>query len=210
MADSENKNTIKNSTAGRDLIAGNQDNTTITNYDQCNIDNHTGDRHTHFNVALPERKGSLKAAIEAIESEKENNEDFNHYLEVLFHFINPRKGEQKDLKMKLEESGRAYLVEDAELLKERFTKIIMRSSFSETAQFAYAQILSKIRTAFMTLVMPMIKQKGISIKEVEEVVFHSIIEQIHFEIGGTSYAHTTEDIRGMLYFLTGNCHIEWV
>ena len=30
------------------------------------------------------------------------------------------------------------------------------------------------------------------------------------DICGTKLDYTIEDIRGMLYFLTGNCHIEWV
>lgn len=92
-------------------------------------------------------------------------------------------------------------------LKERFSKRLTKNQLSEQAQNFYCHVLARICTYFDLQIRPVIERHG-SKEEIDKLVF-GLIESLHSDLCGTKVDQTADDIRGMLYFLTGNCHIAW-
>ena len=176
-------------------------------------DNHAGqdiagrdiNKHTHVNTA---NKSPLRKVVEKLEAECLHDPNFNKYISDLVHYTNSIHSDQKrDLKMKLTEAGRLDELHEAEELKEKFAKLLIKSSLSEQAQNAYVHILSKIKIEYDGKVKPLLKEGG-SLVDIENKVLE-IVNDIYKDLVGTVLEHNIREIKGMLYFLTGNCHIEW-
>ena len=69
-------------------------------------------------------------------------------------------------------------------------------------------MLSSIISLFEHKIRPLI-DAGFSNAEIDEATFDKLIEPIHQAIVRYSDIATTEDVSGMLYYLTGKCHIVW-
>jgi hypothetical protein len=110
------------------------------------------------------------------------------------------------LEAKLDAAGREDLTRYAIELKEKFHKKLTKDQLSTSRQQAYVQILSYIRTSFLGKVRPLISS-GDQVAVDQEI--HNIVVDIYGQVSETLYDITTEHILGMLYYLTGKCHLEW-
>lgn len=150
----------------------------------------------------------LRKKIEQLRSDCLHDPNLFTCIRQLTHYLNPvNPDEQRDLKTKLIDANRADEVHEAEELKEAFAKILVRDNLSEQAQDAYVHILSKIKTHYECKVKSLIKANA-PITEIEKSVLE-IIETIYADLVGTALEYDHRQIKGMLYFLTGNCHIDW-
>lgn len=182
-----NRNELSNNTALGDIAGG-------------NISKNT------YIVQPP--KSPLKAKLEKLSQDCLSDSNFKKYINELQHLIttvHPNK--QIDLKAKLEMANRADEYEEALFLKEQFAKRLYKNSLSEQAQDAYVHILSKLKLDFQLKIKPRIKD-GASFTEIGDCL-HKIINEMYGELAGTPLEQDIGSVRGMLYFLTGNCHIEW-
>src|SRR5688572_2403782 len=113
---------IKNSTAGGDIAGGNI---------------------TH-NIIQPGPLSALRELAEKFRAECAADERLSEYIERLQHYCAPRRDQpSRDLEEKLETGNRSDLISDALVLKERFTKKLMRLQYSEIAQEIFVHILSR-------------------------------------------------------------------
>jgi hypothetical protein len=169
-----------------------------------------GDNYGDTHINTENKKSPLREMIESLKEDCHNDPNFSGYIDELQHHITPKINNQKDLATKLKDSGRDEddYIEDAELLKELFAKKLLRNNLSPSAQLAYAHLLAKIKSIFVLKIKPAI-QEGKSIGEIDEKVFEKIVKDIYADVCGTKLDHTMDGVRGMLYFLTGNCHISW-
>ncbi len=166
-----------------------------------------GDIHKNTYVNNSQ-KTPLREKIEALKEDCLHDPDFAQCIGELSHLINSaHPDEQRDLKTKLTDADRADEVHEAEELKEKFTKLLVKNSLSEQAQDAYAHVLCKIKLDYLHKIKPLLKS-GASLQQVEAEVL-AIINIIYADLVGTVLEHNVREIKGMLYFLTGNCHIEW-
>ena len=150
----------------------------------------------------------LRKKIEQLKSDCLHDPNFSSCIQQLTHYLNPVNPlDQRDLKTKLSDAGRKDEIHEAEELKEAFTKILIKNNLSEQAQDAYVHILGKIKTHYESKVKPLIKVKA-ALPEVESSVL-SVVETIYSDLAGTPLEYDHRQIKGMLYFLTGNCHIDW-
>lgn len=163
----------------------------------------------NITLNLPEKKTPLrvlaetfKKEVEADPAKKEFIEDLQNYMKIVPY------GTQRDLKTKLTDSQRDDLIAEAEYLKEQINKKLFKYAYSETAQNLFVQIFSKINSTFKSIIIPMISENK-SRSDVDAKIYSGIIEKIHNEIGVSELSINTEDIRGMLFYLAGNCHIKW-
>jgi predicted transcriptional regulator len=183
------ENILKNNSAGGDMSAGNM-NKSI---------------HVHLSSNKTSR---LRQKIELIKEDCLHDPNFKECIAQLQHFLNPVKPElQRDLQAKLSDADRIDELEDAEELKERFSKLLLRENLSMQAQEAYVHILTRIKLLYDGKVKPLLKKKA-PLEDVEEKIVE-VVEAIYEDLSGTVLEHDYRDIKGMLYFLTGNCHIEW-
>ena len=93
------------------------------------------------------------------------------------------------------------------MLKERITKKIKLNENSESAQEIYAYLLSQICSDFHLHIYPLLKTHTIS--QINLLIDEKVIKPAVFILGENVLKLLKEDINGMIYFLTGNCHIKW-
>lgn len=133
---------------------------------------------------------------------KEIIEDLQHFLERPARYI------EINLEQKLIKSGREYLIYDAEEAKERAMKRIMKFQHSEVAQEIFAYTLSDILTRFKKLIVPLIK-KGADIEVIDNAIFEKIISPIASEAEPCNLGLNPYMVDALIYFLAGNCYINW-
>jgi hypothetical protein len=126
-----------------------------------------------------------------------------------------RFSEQRDtigLEQKLIDGQWEYMLEDAAWYKQEYFKKLTRYQFFEPAQEIHAFLLGVVLEKFKSMIYPLIRSeksheeisKAISVDIVDPIV-KTIQEEGCDDIMGLSAV----DIQGMVFFLTGQCHIKW-
>jgi hypothetical protein len=166
-----------------------------------------GNIYNTYQITGPQtalREMALRFREECAEDER-----LAHFIEQLQHFVSRATLEPtRDLEAKLVAGGRADMVDEALELKEHFVKKLTRLQFSEQAQEIFAHILSKIHAYFSLYVKPQLLE-GVSRSEIDGMIYSKLLTPIHDETGSSPLRLDLRDLQGMLYFLTGNCHIRW-
>jgi len=107
-------------------------------------------------------------------------------------------------------AGRVDQLEMARHLKEIVYAELTQNCFSPAFQNLYAHVLAQIWEKFEAYVVPAIKE-GASRREVDELVSTKVIGPVvqQVEECGEESDLSLIMLRGMLYYLTGNCHVKW-
>ena len=97
--------------------------------------------------------------------------------------------------------------------KDKYAKKADKFSCYEAAQQIDLQLFSMIKDKFEVFVYPMLL-KGASVNDIMITIETEIVDkarEILFSEGGNadSLNYTTDTIYGMLYYLTGMCHLNW-
>lgn len=168
------------------------------------------DSSTHNgNNIFESEKSALEKAIQKIVTSASKNSELVDILDDLNDYItvHPYR-EIIGLEKKLKNGKREELYPKALLLKNRFERKIAKAQLSMVEQKVYIQVLSHILSAFDQYVRP--KILSLQPKElVDAAVFERIIEPVHKAIIDFDDCATKELVSGMLYFLTGKCHVVW-
>jgi hypothetical protein len=160
-----------------------------------------------FDASQPTPMGCL---IEKLKRERENDRKFSETLAILKRYISPPPGESVDgLEFKVKAANREVLLDYAKRAKEVFAKKLMEHQFSETAQEILAYLLAEIYTRFHNHVLIAIQNRNSS-QEVNLLVQTLVIDPVQALLEENPLCLYAEEINGMLYYLTGNCHIKWV
>ena len=101
---------------------------------------------------------------------------------------------------------------DARCQKLQFCKKSTRYQYYESAQRIDSYLLAKVKSNFDNYVMPLIGT--VSKSEVKKAIYEKVVKPImdeinHYGVDDDCLCYTDADIYGMLYMLTGNCHINW-
>lgn len=160
-------------------------------------------------LALPEIKTPLRKMAENYRCEVEQDSTQQEFIEELQNYMKRIPGhEQRDLKQKLSAAKRDDLIANAIFLKEKFAKKLYKHTFSPMAQRIFVHILAMINTCFQLKIKPMIRENKSS-SLVDKAIYDEIVKTIYFEVGSSELEINMDYIHGMLYYLTGNCYIEW-
>lgn len=162
----------------------------------------------YYNNNAP--KTHLVGLIEELREKIGVNPEAAKFVESLISWINPKKTEfKRDLSQKLNDCGKSYLLNDAMESKERFSKQLKKTTFNPALQEIYACILGEIYTKFNHLIKPKIAT-SFKTGEIDGEIYN-LAESITKQITNAPLALGIgiTEIVGMLYFLTGNCHLEW-
>lgn len=117
------------------------------------------------------------------------------------------------LEAKLKDGGFSQsAINKARRLKMFFAKKSMRFQYYESAQRIDIYLFAKICHRFDTYILPNIESQPLS--EINQMVYEMVVRPIVDEINANGscdrhLCYTEDDIFGMLYYLTGNCHINW-
>lgn len=112
------------------------------------------------------------------------------------------------LKKKLENGNRLKYLEFAEISKEKFAKKLLLNEHSESAQLIYAFLLAKVYTSFQTNIYTRLNE-GHPEEYINQLIAESIVKPLEELLGDNLLRIYDDEINGMIYFLTGNCHIKW-
>jgi hypothetical protein len=82
--------------------------------------------------------------------------------------------------------------------------------FSRTFQTIYATLMGKVYEEFQIWVRPAVV-KGASREVIDQLVYNHVIKPVVAELETCPEYNEAAmpTVRGMLYFLTGNCHLVW-
>lgn len=153
------------------------------------------------------RDNPFDVLYEKIRAEMSGLSEFKETLDILKRYTEPNKQDIRSLEVKLTEAELAQLISYASEVKELFTKKLTETQYLRSAQEFYAQLLSKIRVDFNNKIHSRI---GSTPKDlISSEVADKLVAPIFDLLGDNPLLLTSEDILGMIYFLTGNCHIEW-
>lgn len=169
----------------------------------------THETHLHGPTIFREDQ-VLKRLLEEHERERKIDPEYKEFSDDLNKFFSYSLNKNKrDLETKLNDGERSYLVEIAMESKERVAKKIQKFSHYISAQGIYTYLLTNIRTAFLHEVQGKIKSQQFLNYEIDEIVSSKIVEPFLHNLNGSSLSIDKDELYGLLYFLTGNCYIEW-
>lgn len=114
------------------------------------------------------------------------------------------------LEAKLAAADRDAELDMAMAMKEAVFADLRENLFSPTYQRIAATLMGKIHEAFNANVKPLV-DTGASKQHIDHVVSSSVVGPMVAELESCPdfYDAPVQLVRGMLYFLTGNCHIRW-
>ena len=152
---------------------------------------------------------SLEQAIEQIKKDLGEDNSLVDIIDDLTDYItNHPTREIIGLENKLTNGHREDLLDRATLLKNRFERRVAKQQMSLAEQRVYVQILSTISSVWHSKIKPLIDIES-SKTTIDKVIHDELIEPVHKAIVRYDTLATMELISGMLYFLTGKCHLVW-
>lgn len=173
---------------------------------------------TQFNIA--ENHGTINAVkktrfskrFEKLNTEVASDDRYEGTMESLKYYLTKRDG--IDMPTKLKDGGfKGNEIIEAARRKEKFAKRLEINRFFESAQWIDSQLFAIIKMKFEAHVDPLICN-GSTKEEILKVVVQNVIEPVLelINIEGENdevLNYNAEDIFGMIYYLTGQCHLNW-
>lgn len=155
------------------------------------------------------RSTYLQELYRRYEEEKSSNPEFKELCEELDYLNSVIDSEVIGLEKKLEDGGREKLLAYALDVKDRFHRKLMKTSqYSLIAQDINVYLLAKVRSSFMREIYTLICQKD-SDEKINLLITERIVKPVQEDLGINLFRYNEDDIMGMIFFLTGNCHIKW-
>lgn len=157
-------------------------------------------------------KTRFSKRFEKLNSEVACNEKYEGFMDDFKYYITKLDG--VDMPTKLQDGGfHENEIVMATRRKEKYAKKLEINRFFESAQWIDSQIFAKIKIDFETYVEPLIFKGGSKdeiLQAVHERVITPVLDLINIEGESDEVLnYNVEDIYGMIYYLTGKCHINW-
>lgn len=152
----------------------------------------------------------MKSLVEDYKREVASGEsEFKELFDKIRHFSSNIDEIKQELSEKLADGGFEDDTDWATELKEAYTKRLLKNDVSLAQQKIHAFLLVKVQMAFRRHVLSAIR-KGDSQDEIKILIDNQVISRVGSYLGYDNVLDLYEDdINGMLYFLTGNCHVKW-
>lgn len=115
---------------------------------------------------------------------------------------------------KLQDAGFAKMaIDKARRLKQGYAKKATKFQYYEMANRIDNYLFAIVSNRFDNYVLPLIEE-GRPLNDIKNTVYEQVIQPVMEELNvngadDTCLCYTEDDIFGMLYYLTGNCHINW-
>jgi hypothetical protein len=168
-----------------------------------------GDDYSTTNIQAPKRT-RLAILFEDLKQKFDGNIVTNEISEDLNKFTINR--DTIGLEQKLKDGQLDHLIEDAMWLKQEYAKKLTKYQFLEPAQEIHAYILSLVLEKFRNNIYPLIRSNASEteiFQKVSSEIIDPIVKTIQEDGCSDIMGLTPTDIQGMVYFLTGRCHIKW-
>ena len=165
---------------------------------------------TNFNFGNSQKNiSALPILLQKFKEEREKNPALDKFIEELDYYNKPIEADVIGLEQKLINGKRESFIHYATRVKESFHKKLYRYQFSEAAQRINYHLLALVESYFMNQVYPRICNEE-DPNVINQLVTDSIVTPILSEqLAEEPLNYSAQEINGMIYFLTGNCHIKW-
>ena len=149
----------------------------------------------------------MSALIKGYLEEAKGNPAIPAIVAGLQHYMNVSP-DVRGIEEKFIQADRIDHLEEALVLKERAYQKIMRYQFSSNAQEIFAFLLAELHTNFQQIVWPAVLD-GAGRSQIDELVLTKVLEPALQRLEQNPLKVFKDEIRGLLFFLTGNCWIAW-
>jgi len=167
------------------------------------------EKNYHIGSTAFSGSSQLEKLYSRFEEEKRTNATIDNIIDELQHYKNQLSDSSVlGLNVKLENGNRAHYLEFAMTVKEKFTKKLLKNEHSESAQEIYAFLLAKVYSSFQTNIKPRMTENHPE-EYITRLIHEHIIKPLEDILGDNLLKIYEDDIHGMIYFLTGNCHLNW-
>lgn len=151
--------------------------------------------------------------FQKLATEIEQDKRYNKTIDNLKYYETVLDG-TKGLKEKLNDGGRtSEEISKAIRQKQKFAKKQEKYKYYESAQWINSHLFAEILLLFEDNVKPKIEEgcdKQTIISTVAKLVVRPMLNKLNIEGSDDEYlGYDAEDIYGMIYYLTGGCHINW-
>ena len=151
----------------------------------------------------------MSALTESLKSELRDHKEIKEILPRLAHYMALVDGEVIiGLEEKLRAANREDEIMQALKKKEEIAKRLEKHSTYRSAQEIYILVLGSILERFSAYVTPLIEGSA-SDPEIKAAIFESVLNPTMQMLEQNVLKMYWDEIWGMIYFLTGNCHIKW-
>lgn len=170
-------------------------------------------REATTNIYTTSRPSRLESYFQRLMEEIKKNVVTEEVIDDLIYY-NTKLDGTKDVEEKLRDGGfKESRIQEAVRLKEVYAKQAMRYDCYPSAQQIILVLFARIKREFETSIEPMIEDEA-PLREVMQAVRSKIVSPIMqtLETDGSldKYLQFTEDhVYGMIYYLTGMCHLNW-
>ena len=180
--------------------------------------NNNGEIQSQLNAANIEgnvylsKKTRFAKRFEKLNIEVASDERYEGIMESLKYYLTSRDG--IDMPTKLQDGGfKESEIIEATRKKEKYAKRLELNKFFESAQWIDSQLFGKIKMDFEAFIMPLVNigvPKDNILKEVVLKVVQPVLDLINIEGENDEVLnYNADDIFGMVYYLTGQCHLNW-
>jgi hypothetical protein len=162
-------------------------------------------------IPPPPAETHLNRLYRKLREEAEGDQVLTEYIDQLQIFTRIVEYESiVGLDGKFEAAGRQDELNMAKAMKEMIYSELRKNMFSRTFQTIYATLMGKVYEEFQTWVRPAIA-KGASRETIDALVNNYVVKPVVAELETCPEYNeaATPTVRGMIYFLTGNCHLVW-
>jgi hypothetical protein len=169
-------------------------------------DNSTTTKHYHNHS----KQTKLSKLFDRLNEEYNADNRIDQINEDLQRYLTER--DAIGLEQKLIDGHIDHLYEDAVWLKEEYSKKLTKYVFFEPAQQIHAYLLAIVIEKFRNLIYPLIregKSEAEIMKAISENINTPLLTIIQDEGCNDVMGLSATDIDGMVFFLTGRCHIKW-
>ena len=157
----------------------------------------------------PDELHPLEKAIKAIQETISDSPELEIIIEELAEYTTARPDREiVGVEAKLTAGGREDIIDNAVYLKNVFERRLAKKQLSRVEQHVYAHVLAMIETTFNQYVRPLIVQ-GSGKDVIDAAVQEKIFDPVYKAIVSFDATITSRHVAGMLYFLTGKCHLMW-
>ncbi len=172
------------------------------------VGGHQAGRDVNIHSHAPAAETFMVRLHRKFEDERARGVTFTSTIDALNYYQDSIDQEPIGLEKKLELGTRQLDVTEALRAKELFAKCMARHSLSESAQEVIAYCLGQIQQLFGAHVTPLIN-KGSQHHEVDAALIDQVIQPVLKDLEGNFLSIMPQELRGMVYYLTGNCFLNW-
>lgn len=154
----------------------------------------------------------LSRRFEKLKEEVEKGIQLDEFIDDLIEYNTVLDG--KSMPDKLKDGGFSNTeITRAARRKQRYWKKFEKYKFYASAQIIDIELFALIKLNFETYVEPLIEESSTK-NEIKQKVNEKVVQPILTILNAEGYEddilnYTADDILGMIYFLTGKCHINW-